>query len=288
MKRILGIDIGGTDFKYGLYSEKGECLNLKGKIPSVKNNTQDTLDAISGIISKFPALDGAGLSMPGRIDGETGTNLSNSGSIKALWEVPLRPIFEERHKLPFAFENDANCAALAELWLGNGRDCGNFVCITLGTGIGGSIVINNRLYRGSHYFGGEFCFMYTKPEPLVMFNDCSTRWLLKDINDNTSLEAKDGQEIFDNLDKPDVLEVYNNWIKTLALGIYNIGAAFDPAKILLGGGISVQKRIYQDVELAVQAITHEVYPRFWTIEPCYFGNDAGKIGAVYKLLTTMD
>ena len=285
MKKYLGIDIGGTDFKYGLYSENGVSLNLDGKIPAVKNDTQDTLDAISGIISKFPDIDGVGLSMPGRIDSETGTILG-SGSFNVLWEVPLRPIFEERHKLPFAFENDANCVALAELWLGNGRDCGNFVCITIGTGIGGSIVINNQLYHGSHYFSGEFCFMYTNPEPLVMFNNSSTYWLLKNINDNTSLKVKDGRDVFDNLDKPDVLEVYSKWIKTLAFGIYNVGAAFDPAKILLGGGISVQKRIYHDVELAVQEITHEVYPRFWTIEPCHFGNDAGKIGAVYKLLTT--
>ena len=283
MKKYLGIDLGGTYFKYGLYSEKGEDLQQNDQIPAVKDEKQNVLNAISEIVSNYPDIDGVGLSIPGRIDNETGTVLG-SGAMEVLWGVALRPIFEKRHKLPFAFENDANSAALAELWLGNGAGCGNFVCITMGTGIGGGVVINNQLYLGSNFFSGEFCFMYTDSEALKIFNDTSTYYLLKSINDKTALKTKDGQDIFDNLDKPDVLEVYNAWIRSLAIGIYNIGAAFDPAKILLGGGISIQKRIYQDVELAIQSIIHEYYPRFWTIEPCRFGNDAGKIGAIYNLI----
>jgi beta-glucoside kinase len=282
MKKFVGIDLGGTDFKYGLYSENGDDLKQNGIIPAVRDNAQNTIDAISGIISKYSDIDGVGISMPGRVDKETG-KIHCSGSLTVLWGIELRPIFEERHKLPFAFENDANSAALAELWLGNGIGCSNFICITIGTGIGGGIVINNQLHRGSHHFAGEFCFMYANPEPLEMFNDSSTYNLLKGINEKTSLKVKCGSDVFANLDKPDVLEVYNDWIKKLSIGIYNIGAAFDPTKILLGGGISVQKRIYHDIELAIQEVQHEWYPRFWTVEPCHFRNDAGKIGAVYSL-----
>ena len=249
----------------------------------MRDEKQSTLDAISGIISQFSDIDGVGLSIPGRIDDETGTILG-SGAIFPLWGVALRPIFEERHKIPFVFENDANSAALAELWLGSGVGCGNFVCITVGSGIGGGIVINNQLYRGSHFFGGEICFMKTSHSPLEMFNDASAGWLLRNVNAWALTKFENGEEIFDNLDNPDVLFVYNAWIKTLALGIYNIGAVFDPTKILIGGGISPQKRIYQDIEAELQTIVHPFYPRFWTVEPCHFGNDAGKIGAIYNLI----
>ena len=283
MKKYLGIDLGGSYYKFGLYSESGEDLQQSGKIRAVKDEKQNTLDAIFGIISQYTDIDGVGLSIPGWIDNESGMILG-SGAIVPLWGVPLRQIFEERFKLPFAFENDANCAALAELWLGAGTQCDNFVCITVGSGIGGGIVINKQLYRGSHFFGGEFCFMKTSHNPLEMYNDASAGWLLRNVNTWTQSKFEDGQEIFDNLDNPKVLFVYNAWIKSLSLGIYNIGAAFDPAKILIGGGTSPQKRIYQDIEAALQTIVHPFYPRFWTVEPCHFGNDAGKIGAIYNLI----
>ena len=283
MRKFLGIDLGGTFFKYGVYSESGEDLRQAGVINAVRDEKQKTLDTITGIISQFPDVDGVGLSLPGRIDNETGTILG-SGALTPLWGVALKPIFEERFKKPFAFENDANSAALAELWLGGGVGCENFVCITIGTGIGGGIVINNQLYRGSHFFGGEFCYMKTSHDPLEMYNDTSARWLLHSVGTRARIKFDDCQEIFNNLDNPKVLFIYNSWIKTLSLGIYNIGAALDPKKILIGGGLSVQKRIYQDIEAALLTIIHPLYPRFWTVEPCHFGNDAGKIGAIYNLI----
>ena len=285
MKKYLSIDIGGTNIKHGLYNEKGEELKPGGQTPTDRDTLEGFLHSLSEAISQYTDIDGIALSVPGKVDKDTGF-LHHAGSIRVLDGVDLRKYLCEKYNVPTTIENDANCAVLAEHWLGNGKDCENLVCITIGTGIGGGIIINNRIYRGSGSYSGEFCFMYTNLDAGEenVFNNLSTTHLIKKVNAEASISIANGKDFFDNMDNPIIKNFYDAWIKDLAVCVYNIGVAFDPEKILLGGGVSGQTGIVKDINEVIKRIALRSYS--WTVDVCKFGNDAGKIGAVYNLLNT--
>jgi len=200
----------------------------------------------------------------------------------------LRGILAKKYDFPVAIENDANCATLAEKWLGNGKDAETFVCMTIGTGIGGGMMIGGRLHTGHRNFAGEFGYLRipTKDESKLSYSETSTEMLLNSVRDmGLSLT---GREFFERLNSGDKLieEVYQDWIDRLAEGIFAIAVVIDPEKILIGGGISSQQRIYADIRASVDRLIAETaYFHDIEVMPCYFHNDAGKIGAVYKLLS---
>jgi len=286
MRRYLGIDIGGTHVKYGEYSETGEQLSPGGEIPSVRDDFDKILSILTEVINQFPDIDGVGLSVPGGVDKRTGI-INIGGACVALDQKDLRGILHERVQLPVSIENDANCATLAELWLGNGRDCENFICVTIGTGIGGGLVIDGKLHGGSHSFAGEFgcMIMDTAASGYVTLSDTgATSILLEQIKAQTASGITTGKELFAALDQAEVKAVYDNWVRELTRGIYNVAVGIDPDKILIGGGISEQPRLIEDINAVLAEMKQ--YDFQWTAAPCLFGNDAGKIGAIYKLITT--
>ncbi|MCL1995995.1 MAG: ROK family protein [Defluviitaleaceae bacterium] len=284
MKKLLAIDAGGGSLKYGLYDNEGNVLDQGGQIAIVCDDTDMVLKSFEEAIEGYESLDGIALSLPGVFERDTGV-LIESGAISGLMKVTnFRSMLEEKYRIPVSLENDANCAALAEHWLGNGRDCDNLICITIGTGIGGGIIINGALHKGSHGRSGEFHGMLMYPDSRALFGGTSTASIVWIANNHTSLEIANGKEFFDKIDDPQIAKIYSQWINNLSWGIYNLATAIDPQKVLLGGGVSVQKRFYEDIPVQINKIARSVCN--WTVEPCFFGNDAGKIGAVYNLLTT--
>ena len=286
MKRFLGLDLGGTNVKYGLYDNTGRSLDNGGMIDTVCNNLNILLQDIDNIVQKYDNLDGLGVSVSGGIDKKTGI-LFEGGAIKSLDGVDLRRILANKYDFPVAMENDANCATLAEKWLGNGKDLETFVCITVGTGIGGGMVIGGKLHTGYRNYAGEFGYMRipASAEEKVLFGCTSTYLLLQCAKDKGF--SLTGKEFFTKLSEGEeiITKIYEDWISDLAVGIYNIAVIIDPEKILIGGGISAQKRIYDDIRIKIEELI-KVSEYLCDIEvmPCYFQNDAGKIGAIYQLL----
>ena len=277
--RYLGIDIGGTQIKYGVYNEKGENFD-NGIVDSVRDDLSKIIEILKNIIDLYPDIDGIGLSIPGAVDTKKEI-IIEGGACKVLKNIKLSKILQEYAHVPVAMENDANCATLAENWLGNGKNCQNFICITLGTGVGGGIIINNSLYSGSHFNAGEFGYMKNDiNEILSTFG--STESLVKKVQTINS-NINNGKMTFEMLEQDKkVYDVYKKWIKNLSRYIYNIGTCFDPDKILIGGGISAQKRVIEDIQKEI--IEMEDYPIGWNITNCLFNNHSGKIGAVYYLI----
>ena len=158
MAVILGIDIGGTDIKLGLVEGEG-AIRESGKIPT---RPAEGPDAAASRVRLWLAdnacgagsIAAAGVDCAGLIDGERGF-LHVSPNLSGWENVPLRDIFERELGVPAIVENDANAAAYGEWAMGAGRGLRNFVCLTLGTGVGGGVVINGALYRGSTGFAGE-------------------------------------------------------------------------------------------------------------------------------------
>lgn len=294
MKKFLSLDVGGTNTKYGILDEKGEIL-FKDKFPTEKNK-EAFLDSIKNLAEKFKKSDdiqGIAMSMPGIIDTKRGY-LVTAGALVELYKFELKAELEKSIGLPVSVENDVNCVALAEKWLGHGKNDENFICLAIGTGIGGAIIINNKLYRGHRYLAGEFGFMVNRGnEGLTTLSmTSSTQNGLVDVyRSRANVEKISGEEVFAKYEAGDEIakKVFKDFYESLSAGIFNLIFSLDPSKVLIGGAISENKTVMKElvehvleVKETDKGIAHIELPK---IEPCKFKNDAGIIGALYNFLT---
>ncbi|MDF2376656.1 MAG: ROK family protein [Verrucomicrobiales bacterium] len=156
--QAIGIDFGGTSVKVAVV-EGSELLTDVHRIPTQDFVGPDPLiaaitDVVNELKGSFPDLVGIGIGVPGAVNYSTGVtyNLTNVGG----WSnVPLRDKLAEMTGMPTVLDNDANCMAFAEWKFGAGQGFHNVVCVTLGTGVGGGLILNDSLYRGSNYAAGE-------------------------------------------------------------------------------------------------------------------------------------
>lgn len=291
MEKYLGIDIGGTFIKYGVYTGNGIEIS-SDKIRTKYSCVNEFVDLIVSIINNNEEVDGIGISMPGFVDVNTGM-ITDGGAIEPLTGKNLKSLIYDKCNKNVDIENDANCVALAEKWIGNGKNYSNFLALTIGTGIGGGIVINDRLYRGNRFMAGEFGYMIVdgfkngKPQSSTASFIASTSALVSACSKIKKLEkdALSGEDIFKLLEEndEDILHVYNKWIENISLTIYNLVFTLNPEAVLIGGGVSSQIRVIEDIKKKVD----EFDPRtssFVVIDSCKFNNDSGKLGAIYNHL----
>ncbi|MFR4996907.1 MAG: ROK family protein [Clostridium paraputrificum] len=295
MGRYLGIDIGGTEIKYGIFDENGnEFIEESGSVKSVRDDLNKIIDILSRIIKDAKEIDGVGISIPGGVDNENGV-IIEGGAIPVLAGVDLIGILNEKTGFNVAIENDANCVVLAEKWIGNGKDCSSFVCMTIGTGIGGGMFINNKIHVGKNFFAGEFGYIIIEEFedynniPTLSFSS-ATEPLLKQVALAKRMKFEDinGLKVFEMIENGDevVIEVYRKWLRKLCIGINNIGFSIDPEKFLIGGGVSGASRLIPDIKEELRKINP--YTESWNIETCKHFNSSGKIGAVYNYLVRND
>ncbi|MEG1131521.1 MAG: ROK family protein [Romboutsia sp.] len=304
METYLGIDIGGTSIKYSLYNNYGEELKRGSEyIKTPKHDLGKLVKIIRYIVEEFENdnIEGIGFSIPGCINPKSGY-IQDGGSIRALDKVNIKELLKKELNIEVEVENDANCALLAEKWIGNGMECSNFICITLGTGIGGALYINDKLVSGNNYFSGEFGYMivdgiYDRYKVKTLNKDSSTITFVKEVasKKNMYYKALDGISIF-NLIKSkdeDAIEIYKKWIRRIAICIYNIGFMIDPEKILIGGGVSNEPVFINDIRLELNKLSIELIKEIgrldnlaakWNVGACKYLNDSGKIGAVYNYI----
>ncbi len=295
MGRYLGIDIGGTEIKYGIFDENGnEFIEESGSAKSVRDDLDKIIDILSRIIKSAKEIDGVGISIPGGVDNENGV-IIEGGAISVLAGVDLIGILNEKTGFNVAIENDANCVVLAEKWIGNGKDCSSFVCMTIGTGIGGGMFINNKIHVGKNFFAGEFGYIIIEEFedynniPTLSFSS-ATEPLLKQVALAKEMKFKDinGLKVFEMIENGDevVIEAYRKWLRKLCIGINNVGFSIDPEKFLIGGGVSGAPRLIPDIKEELRKINP--YTESWKIETCKHFNSSGKIGAVYNYLVRND
>ncbi|MGL4946618.1 MAG: ROK family protein [Cetobacterium sp.] len=296
MKNYLSFDVGGTNTKFGILTEKGEII-LKDKIPTPKEK-DDFFNNIKEILNKYKDeynISGIAFSMPGIIDSNRGYTIT-AGAISSLYSCYMKNELESLTGLKVSLENDVNCVALAEKWIGNGKDEKNFICIAIGTGIGGAIIINDSLYRGSKYMAGEFGFMLGKNiesknsrmASLSLIASTQTG-IIKAYQDLTGKElsgeeiselCKNGEEI--------AVEVFKEFYNYIASAIFNLIFALDPGKVLIGGAISSNEMVMNGIKNRVNEIK-KMNPdldhlELAKIEVCKFNNDSGIIGALYNFI----
>lgn len=285
MKKYLAVDIGGTFIKYSLITGDYQILE-EGNEPTQKD-PELFLEQVRRLVKRYcHKICGVAVCMAGFINPDTGENTDYSVG-ENFRKYNLKKELTDTFGMHVMIENDSNCAAVGELAKGSGKGTEHFCMLTFGTGIGGAMIINGRLYRGSHFKAAE--------AGLVKLNfckdDCSrekvsegesagaTSVLVKEVSRALRREV-DGVYIFEHLNEPVIYEVYRKWLKKAAMITGNMAMLLDPEKMLIGGAVSHQPRFLQDLREEVYCL----YPQleaYTKIEACRLGNQAGRIGALY-------
>ena len=283
---ILAIDIGGTMIKYGLVSSDGEILSTDKIETEAEKGLENILNKIDNIFKRYKENNPVGIAVSGtgQINGMIGKVIGGNPIIPNWIGTNLVKILEEKYNLPAVLENDVNCVALGEKWIGAGKDLSNFICLTIGTGIGGGIILNNKLFRGENFVAGEFGHILIKKGEFEQF--ASTTALIRLVKERTG-KTLNGKEIFD-LEKKEIVEyqeVISEWIENLTDGLSSIIYCFNPANIILGGGVIGQG------EPLINRIKNSLFKKIGlqfkeklNIIQAKLGNNAGMIGASYLLL----
>lgn len=283
---ILAIDIGGTMIKYGLVSSDGKILSTNKIKTEASKGLNNILNKIDNIFKGYKENNPVGIAVSGtgQINGMIGKVIGGNPIIPNWIGTNLVKILEEKYNLPAVLENDVNCVALGEKWTGAGKDLSNFICLTIGTGIGGGIILNNQLFRGENFVAGEFGHILIKKGEFEQF--ASTTALIRLVKEKTG-KILNGKEIFD-LEKKEIVEyqeVISEWIENLTDGLSSIVYCFNPANIILGGGVIEQG------EALINRVKNSLFKKIGlqfkeklNIIQAKLGNNAGMIGASYLLL----
>lgn len=293
MSKYLCIDVGGTSIKMGVYDEEGNLFKTMSQ--RTPDSLEDMYQLFENAFYQEHDIVGVALSMPGAVDSEKGI-IGGSSAIDYIHGPCIQTDLQTRLKVPVSMENDANCAALAEVWKGAASDVEDCCFIVSGSGIGGAVVKNRRIHKGQHLHGGEFGYMivdfdYETKEMKTWSDVGSTVAVVKAVAKElqVDVDSLDGKEIFDHYrDNPVYFQAVDRFYWVLAQGIYNLQYAYDPQKIIIGGGISVREDLLDEVNQRLDQIfntlTHaKIRPCILT---CQFHNDANLLGALFHFLIT--
>jgi len=306
MTYYIGLDLGGTNLKYALGDSNGNIL-VKLTRPSQANESQKkVLNNMFAAVEKLLEIAklekfhvaAIGVGSPGSIDFDNGRVVGEAPNLKGWTDVPIREILQNRFHLPVWTDNDANMVAIAEARVGAGKGFRNLVFITVGTGIGGGLVINRQLYRGGSFNAAEIghmsidingkrckcgnngCLeMYASAPAIVsLYKEKLTQEKMEFDEDMLSTEL-----IFERAQKEDILatETINEVCEYLGAGLVNVVNLLNPELLIIGGGVS------EAGEPFLGRIRRVIFDRALPaalpglrVLKAELGNEAGIIGAI--------
>ena len=288
--RILCFDIGGTFIKYGLCDENFNLLE-KDKIPTLaENGGQSIIERVIDIIEQYDSIDRVAVSTAGQVDSENGIVVYSTDNIPYYTGMRVKSLIENKTGIPTFVENDVNSAALGEAHFGAAKGVSDFICLTLGTGIGGAIFLNNKLYKGSASSAGELGHMiiHSGGKQCTCGGEgcyecyASASALIKAVNKVSPVELNAFQ-IFEkeNIEKPEIRLEIDKWIDEIIVGLVNIIYIFNPSMIVLGGGIMNEDYIIELIDRKIYTRLMDNFKNVKIVRP-KLGNDAGMIGAAYE------
>ncbi|GAA3024487.1 ROK family glucokinase [Tetragenococcus solitarius] len=319
-KKIMGIDLGGTTVKFAILTTEGEIQQKW----SIKTNILDegshiVPDIIKSINHRLDLYDmkaqdfiGIGMGTPGSVDRQKGTVV---GAYNLNWKTtqPVKEQIEKETGIPFALDNDANVAALGERWKGAGDNEPNVVFITLGTGVGGGIIMESELLHGVAGCAGEIGHITVEPDGFEC--TCGKKGCLETIASATGIvriarklaeeyagasylkqrldngEELTSKDIFELAGQEDRLAmmVVDRICYYLGLACGNIGNLLNPSSLILGGGVSAAGEFLR--EKVVNYFKQFTFPQVTEsskVKLAQLGNDAGIIGAASLALKFKD
>ena len=311
-KKCIGVDVGGTSVKLGLFQVTGELIK-KWEIPTNKEEqgkyiVNDIADSIRQVLEQegvpLTDVEGAGLGVPGPVmpDGyvEVCVNLG--------WKdrYPARELSDLLKGLPVKCGNDANVAALGEMWQGGGKGYTDIVMVTLGTGVGGGVIIDEKIITGKHGLGGEIGHIHVRDEETEHCNcggvgcleqvasatgiarearrrmaACETPSLMRNAGEQvTAKDVLDAAKEGDAL-ALEVMEVVGHY---LGVALASLALTVDPQMFVIGGGVSKAGQYLIEVINRHYARYMPISENRGTIGLAKLGNDAGIYGAARLVL----
>ncbi|MGQ3479700.1 ROK family glucokinase [Paenibacillus sp. TY11] len=308
----VGVDLGGTAIKVGICNEDGQLLHTY----EGPTETDKGVDVVIGNIEKYvrhiveqspyewDQLKGVGAGVAGF------TNVRDGIIVLApnigFRDVPIRALLEERIGKPVKIDNDANVAALGEAWAGAGKGIDNCVCYTLGTGVGGGIIINGKIYQGFSGMAGEIGHISVVPDLEAIQCGCGKLGCLETVSsatgiirmakdavergDRTSLALEDqiaAKEVFDAAKAGDevALRIVNRAAFYLGKSMAAVAAVLNPELFIIGGGVSkAGDFLFEEMRRVYAKLAPEPLQKGVSIVPAVLGNDAGIVGAAGLLL----
>ncbi|MEB2629663.1 ROK family transcriptional regulator [Peribacillus frigoritolerans] len=318
MFHVIGMDVGSQNIKTILTGITGKVIK-KSVVPLPAQTTNEALlslmiDSVSGILDHTKIdeekIVGIGVGMHGIVDVEQGSSVFAPNL--NLQDIPIKRVLEERFNMMVKVENDGRAMSLGELWFGNGAGIDSFVCINVGRGIGAGIIINGKLYHGSHFISGEIGHMIIDidgPQCTCGNYGCLqtfasgpsiVEWVKKEMRLGHSslltnltkgdLEKVTGELIYSSALEGDTLckTALQQAGRYLGVGITNVIHTVNPRRIIIGGGVSnagdlIMDNIIQTVNQ--RALTNPA--KQTEIILSKFGDDATAMGAVALILAEL-
>jgi glucokinase len=304
----VGVDIGGTAIKVGICDGNGDLLHTYEGPTEADQGPERVLDNIAGYVRRIVAdtscsweqVAGVGVGIAGFVDFERGF-IEFSANLPLLRNVPLKDHLEAALDKPVRVNNDANVAALGEAWGGAGRGVSSVVCYTLGTGVGGGIVVNGRLIEGATGMAGEVGHMSIVPDLEAIQCGCGKMGCLETVSSATGIirMAKDAVargdrtnlSAIEHLTAKDVVDAAKSGDEVaqrivcraahyLGKSMALVSVVVNPKRFIIGGGVSkAGEYLFSQIREAYRKCALERAQDGVDIVAAELGNNAGVVGA---------
>ncbi len=307
---VLAADVGGTNTRMAVVNENGDIHTLLKKSTHCKEGRDEMISFIISFAgeaigkSKLPPekICGMGIGFPGPLNAETGT-IFNPPNLNGWDSVPLKEILEKELKMPVEIENDANAAALGEWWKGAGSGTNSLFCITLGTGVGGGIILNGKVWHGASSIAGEIGHTTVIRDGIkctcgnigCLETYACSGGILKRVNGALLKDADSGLQLLTNLKQVDQMimqgnEIIINVIKEtgviLGIAIANVTNLLNPEMIVLFGGVTnLGEHLIEPLKEEVRMRAFKKATESLKIELSQLGDNSGVLGAARNILS---
>ena len=282
MKRALAIDVGGTKIYSAIVNVNGEIISDVEKTPTPKNY-EDIISTFKSIISKHEnEVDVIAFSTCGAVNNENTRILGSTGNIAGQYPATN---FLELSKKPVFLENDANCAAWAEYKIGASKDCRHSIMLTLGTGVGGGIIVDGKLLKGKNGAAGEMHFKLRTDKHRkctcgawdcfeIYCSGTGLKLTAAEMSQNPKITTYDvigGVELKDEL----MMKIFNRWQDDILAGIIGLANIFDPDMVVLSESMAQ----FVDTHYLTKMVNEEIVTTPTRVVKAEAGNYSGMIGA---------
>lgn len=284
--RIAVFDVGGTFIKYSLMID--DVMTNQGKVSTPNESQEAFLTTIENVLNSFDKVEGIAFSLPGVINVDQKYILAG-GSLTYNNQTDVKQ-WETRFGLPIEIENDARCAAIAELESGHMKGIQQGLVLTFGTGVGGGIILNGEIYKGHHLIAGEVSVIFSK-DPQVyqskgLFGAIGSVYnLVEKIAISKKSSTRDGHEIFEWIANNDETsqKIFEEYCDDVIRELHNIQCLLDPQRICIGGGASENPIFIEGLQKASERFYKNFPIKFPHAElmRCQYCNDANMLGAYY-------